>query len=97
MIGIIGKVGSGKSSFLAAVTAEMERLHGKVLFAFINLINRVDINGLAAFAISIISFLSNRRHLFLFLSMLQFKYYIWFSKRPNGNNAYLYLVLVDAK
>ena len=30
LIGVIGKVGSGKSSLLAAITAEMERLHGEV-------------------------------------------------------------------
>ncbi|XP_065061425.1 ATP-binding cassette sub-family C member 10-like [Rhopilema esculentum] len=43
LIGVIGKVGSGKSSLLAAITAEMERLDGKVYtsdeidgFGFVN-------------------------------------------------------------
>ena len=31
LVGVTGKVGSGKSSLLAAITAEMRRLHGQVL------------------------------------------------------------------
>ena len=31
LIGVIGKVGAGKSSLLAAITAEMERYQGQVL------------------------------------------------------------------
>ena len=30
LVGVTGKVGSGKSSLLAAITAEMTRLHGQV-------------------------------------------------------------------
>ena len=31
MVGVIGKVGAGKSSLLAAITAEMEKRHGQVI------------------------------------------------------------------
>lgn len=35
LIGVIGKVGSGKSSLLAAITAEMEKRLGEVFGVFL--------------------------------------------------------------
>ena len=32
LVGVTGRVGSGKSSLLAAITAEMTRLHGQVQY-----------------------------------------------------------------